>query len=64
MSKRLIPTSLSVSWPLLQGFSVSYYELFVDGSTTPAIVTNIMWACGPVMTLTPAAPIPFNSLMC
>jgi hypothetical protein len=36
--------SLSVSWPALAGFDVSYYELFVDGSTTPEIVTNDMWS--------------------
>ena len=32
--------TLSASWPLLQGFSVGYYELFVDGATVPAIITN------------------------
>ncbi|HWF17846.1 MAG TPA: hypothetical protein VG754_01180 [Verrucomicrobiae bacterium] len=36
--------SLSVTWPPVAGFSVSYYELFVDGSSTPINVTNNMWS--------------------
>jgi len=38
--------SLSVTWPYLAGFNVSYYELFVDGSPTPATLTNNLWYSG------------------
>ena len=36
--------SLSVSWPAVAGLNLDYYELFVDGSTTPVEVTNNMWS--------------------
>jgi hypothetical protein len=36
--------SLSASWPYLLGFNVSYYELFVDGSNAPVVLTNNMWS--------------------
>jgi hypothetical protein len=35
---------LSVTWSLLAGFNVNYYELYVDGSPTPIITTNNLWA--------------------
>lgn len=36
--------SLAVTWPPVTSFNVSYYNLYVDGSTTPIAVTNIMWS--------------------
>ncbi len=36
--------SLSVSWPPVTEFNAAYYNLYVDGSTTPIPVTNIMWS--------------------
>jgi hypothetical protein len=36
--------SLSVSWPPVVGLDVSYYELFIDGSLTPTVVSSNMWA--------------------
>jgi hypothetical protein len=36
--------TLSATWPYLSGFNVSYYELFVDGSTSPVILTNNIWS--------------------
>ena len=36
--------SLSVSWPPVTEFNTAYYNLYVDGSTTPIAVTNIMWS--------------------
>ena len=34
---------LSVSWPPVGGFPVSYYDLYVDGSPAGMQITNIMW---------------------
>jgi hypothetical protein len=36
--------SISATWPFLAGFNVSYFELFVDGSTTPVTLTNNLWS--------------------
>jgi len=36
--------TLSVTWPPVTGFTVSYYQLFVDGSATPVTLTNCMWS--------------------
>jgi hypothetical protein len=35
---------LTVAWAPLAGFTVANYELYMDGSTTPIIVTNNMWS--------------------
>jgi len=35
-------TRLSVAWPPVDGFDVANFELYVDGSTTPTIVTGTM----------------------
>ena len=40
----LDPYSLDVTWPPVVGYSLNYYELFVDGSLTPVILTNNLWA--------------------
>lgn len=42
--------SLSVSWPPVSGFNVANYDLYVDGSGNPSVVTNNLW------TLTGLAP--------
>lgn len=36
--------TMSVTWPPLAGLNVSYYVLYVDGSTTPVNVTNNIWS--------------------
>lgn len=36
--------SLMVAWPPVTAFNVAYYDLYVDSSTTPVAVTNIMWS--------------------
>ena len=36
-------SSLSVTWPPIAGFNVDHYELYVDGSATPNIVTTTVW---------------------
>lgn len=36
--------SLTVTWPPVTQFNVAYYNLYVDGSTTPTVVSNIMWS--------------------
>jgi hypothetical protein len=36
--------SLSVTWPVMAGYSVADYEVYADGATTPtAVVTNDWW---------------------
>lgn len=35
--------TLSVAWAPVAGFSVSYWDLYVDGSTTAVITTNTYW---------------------
>ena len=35
---------LSVTWPLVAGFSVANYDLYVDGSVTPTVVYSNLWA--------------------
>jgi hypothetical protein len=35
---------LTIAWAPLAGFNVSNYDLYIDGSTAPIIVTNIMWS--------------------
>jgi hypothetical protein len=47
--------SLSVTWPLVTGYNVSYYEIFEDGSTTPQIVLSNLFSdlnCNPSETHT------------
>jgi hypothetical protein len=39
--------SLSASWPLLDGFSVANYELYVDGAASPILLTNNFWCNKP-----------------
>lgn len=39
----LSSSRLSVAWPDQAGLSVKHYELYVDGSTTPIVVTNTQW---------------------
>jgi hypothetical protein len=40
----LSSNQLSVTWPPLQGYNVSYYEVYQNGATTPtATVTNDFW---------------------
>ncbi len=49
----LSPNSLSVTWPLVAGLSVSNYEVYADGAATPAgIVTESYWS---VSNLAPAS---------
>ena len=37
-------SSLAVSWPLVQGLSVSNYEVYADGAVAPTVsVTNTYW---------------------
>ena len=44
---------LQVSWPLLQGISVSNYEVYVDGEPQPvALVVSNQWVMGPINGLT------------
>jgi hypothetical protein len=35
--------SLSVSWPPVSGFNVVNYDLYVDGSGSPNLMTNNLW---------------------
>jgi hypothetical protein len=44
MVSALDESSLTVTWPPVTEFNVAYYNLYVDGSTTPIAVTNIMWS--------------------
>ena len=44
MVAALDTNSLTVAWPPVTEFNVAYYDLYVDGSTTPIAVTNIMWS--------------------
>ena len=40
----LSSSSLSVSWPPVQGYSIANYEVYADGSgTAAAVVTNTYW---------------------
>jgi hypothetical protein len=40
----LSSSSLAVSWPLVQGLSVSNYEVYADGAVSPTVaVTNTYW---------------------
>ncbi len=32
--------SLGVAWPILEGYSVDHYELYLDNNATPIVVTN------------------------
>lgn len=50
---------LSASWGQLAGFSVSYYELFVDGSNAPIVLTNNMWT-SPLQSWSPATTHTFQ----
>jgi hypothetical protein len=44
LSNGVYQPQLQVSWPPLLGISVSNYEVYVDGATTPmAVVTNNQW---------------------
>jgi hypothetical protein len=44
LSNNIYQPQLVVSWPSVQGLSVSNYDVFVDGATTPmAIVTSNQW---------------------
>jgi hypothetical protein len=44
VSNNIYQPELVVSWPAVQGLSVSNYEVFVDGGTTPtALVTSNQW---------------------
>lgn len=36
----LSATSLSVTWPTLDGYSVAFYELYMDGNPTPLVVNG------------------------
>jgi hypothetical protein len=37
----LSQSRLSVAWPALAGFPLSHYELYIDGATTPVLVTDL-----------------------
>lgn len=39
----LSASRLSVTWPEIAGFNVTYYELYVDGAPTPVTVTSNTW---------------------
>jgi|GEM_PF-115329 len=44
VSNGVYQPQLQVSWPPLLGISISRYEVYVDGATTPtAVVTNNQW---------------------
>jgi hypothetical protein len=44
LSNGVYQPQLRVSWPLLQGISVSNYEVYVDGAASPmALTTNNVW---------------------
>ncbi|EEF61500.1 fibronectin type III domain-containing protein [Pedosphaera parvula] len=34
---------LTITWPLLAGFNLDHWELYVDGAATPIIVTTNVW---------------------
>jgi hypothetical protein len=34
---------LSLAWPVLAGFNVANYDLYIDGSANPTIATNNFW---------------------
>ncbi|MCX8156245.1 MAG: fibronectin type III domain-containing protein [Verrucomicrobiae bacterium] len=48
----LSQSRLSVAWPALEGMPVTAYELYVDGSTTPVVVTSNLYT---LINLAPAS---------
>jgi hypothetical protein len=53
----LSQSRLSVTWPAADGYDVLNYELYINGSTTPVIVTNQMYV---VSQLAPASTYAFE----
>lgn len=54
LSNGVYQPQLQVSWPPLLGISISSYEVYVDGSSTPtAVVTNNQWMMTAADGLTP-----------
>jgi hypothetical protein len=51
----LSSSRLSVTWPPMAGFNVSFYDLYIDGSQTPVMLTNTMY------TLTGLVPVSTHS---
>jgi len=53
LSNNVYVPQLQISWPLLEGISVSNFEVYVDGSASPAaLVASNQWVMGAVNGLT------------
>jgi hypothetical protein len=44
----LSSSRLTVTWPLLAGFDVDHWDLYVDGSSTATVVTTNIWSMSPL----------------
>jgi hypothetical protein len=51
----LSSSRLSITWPPMAGFNVNFYDLYIDGSQTPVMLTNTMY------TLTGLVPVSTHS---